>query len=105
MSAFAKFFHFGEDGKIVDAGTVGLPLFLDWMPIEPKAHWFILRGYGPPEATHTLFESQGERVLLSVNKSLSLFNHMEMKERNDGIEERVNRYIEENGISRDPRNQ
>lgn len=105
MSAFAKFFHFDEDGKVVEAGTVTLPSYLDWMPIDPKAYWFLQRGYGSPQATHTLFESQGERLLLSVNKSLSFFNHKEMKERENGIEERVQRYIDENGISRDPRNQ
>lgn len=105
MSAFAKFIHFCEDGKVLEAGTVTLPSYLDWMPIAPKAFWFTDRGYGHPDATHTLFESQGERVLLSVNKSLSFMQHTELKERQNGIEERVNRFIEENGICRTPRNQ
>lgn len=105
MTAFAKFTHFDDAGTVIDAGTVGLPLYLDWMPIAPKAYWFAERGYGHPDATHTLFESQGERCLMSVNKPLSYLKSTELKERENGIEERVNRYIEENGICRTPRNQ
>ena len=105
MSVFAKTMDFDEHGVVLDAGTVTLPEYLDWMPISTKTFWFLDRGYGHPDATHTLFESQGERRLLSVNKSLSYLNHQELKERQNGIEERVNRFVEANGISRTPRNQ
>lgn len=105
MGVFANISSFNEKGDLIDAGMVTLPDYLDWMPIAPKVFWFRDRGYGHPDATHVLFESQGERYLLSVNKSLSFLKHTEIKEREHGIEKRVQRYIEENGICRTPRNQ
>jgi len=105
VSCKAQCMYFDEDGALIETSSFFVPDYLDWMPIAPKIEWFLIRGYGPPHATHTLFQSQGEVRLLSVNQSLSYLKHDELKERENGIKERIDQYITENGISRAPRNQ
>ena len=105
MGVFARFTHFGSDGNVLESGQVSLPAYLDWMPIPAKVFWYLQRGYGHPDATHTLLESQGELRLLGVTGTLNHLTLKQLKENENGIEERVDQYIEERGISRTPRNQ
>jgi len=106
MSATAVIRPFGQDGKPTSLGeSLHLPDYLDWMPIELKVFWYLERGFGDPNATHLLFETQGEQLLVPVTQTLRKITYKEMKEQEDGIREAVERYAREQGISRVPRNQ
>lgn len=105
-SAPAKIIFFDKAGKPLGLGsTQFLPLFLDWMPIDAKVFWFIERRSGDPNATHMLFYSQGEQRLVAINEPLHTFTYKELQERENGLEQRTQDYIDASGFSRVPRNQ
>ena len=98
--------YFGPNGKTVGiGGELYLPDYLDWMPIEVKAFWFTARGLGEPKATHLLLHSQGEQQLVQITTALRDIKLDELKEINNGLEERVREFQDRHGISRKPRNQ
>lgn len=105
-SVFAVPTYFDKDGKPVGHGVqFFLPDYLDWMPIEVKIYWFIERGFGTPEAKWVLFSSQGEQRLIELNEPLQNMDLKELKDQENGLESKINEYIEREGISRTPRNQ
>lgn len=102
----AKITFFGADGKTVGHGSSQfLPDFLDWMPVEAKVFWFTERGSGPPDATHMLFFSQGEQRLVEITTPLRQLMFKELQEREHGLEDRTQDFIDRHGYSRVPRNQ
>lgn len=84
---------------------MSLPEYLDWMPIEVKIFWFTERGDGEPEASYLLFTSQGEQQIVPLEKPLRRLDYSQIKEKDIDLEERTERWIERQGISRTPRNQ
>lgn len=105
MTVKAEYQSFDNVGKPTGGGQMFLPDYLDWLPIEVKVFWFLHRGYGEPEAVHVLFISQGERRLVTIETPLQLCDLKTLQEKDNGIEEHVNRFISEKGYSRKPRNQ
>ena len=98
--------YYGEDGRVAAVGdNIYLPSYLDWLPIVLKSIWFLRRGFGPPEAVNALLESQGEQMLIPVNKSLRIMKHTQLKEAEHGLESYVGEYASKNNINRTPRNQ
>lgn len=98
--------YFGEEGYICAiADSIYLPQYLDWMPVELKAAWFVRRGFGPPTAVNALLESQGEQVLVPVKSALTIMKHSQLKEAENGLEEFISEYARQYNISRTPRNQ
>lgn len=105
-STMAQITSFGADGRQVGIGaSLFLPDYLDWMPIEVKVFWFLERGYGEPDATHLLFNSQGEQRLVPVTRPLRDMKYTELQEQEHGLFERVQSFIDREGFSRVPRNQ
>lgn len=104
MATLAQQISFNAEGKAVDSGTFYLPQYLDWMPIEVKAHWMRVMEKGHSDTKYLLLKSQGEQMLLT-DVSLRRLTHAEYKEQVNGAEAKVQRFIEERGISRTPRNQ
>lgn len=101
-----KYFDLNDGGKLSGLGAYFfMPTFLDWMPIEAKIFWFLDIGDGNPNATHMLFVSQGEQRLVEINKPLRTLTHTERQEQENGSQERTSRWIDEQGLSRSPRNQ
>ena len=84
---------------------ISLPDYLDWLPIEVKVFWFFERGLGEPLAKWVLFKSQGEQMLFPIQTPLRQLKLKQLQENENGLEAKVNRYIDENGFSRTPRNQ
>jgi hypothetical protein len=104
MGCKGQFKHYDADGRYIAGGDLHLPDELDWMQIEVKSHWFRYMGMGPREARYTLFSSQGEQRLLT-GMALTPLDHKQYQERLDGSRNEVQKFIEEGGYSRVPRNQ
>lgn len=105
-TTFIKPTFFGEGGRTVGApSSVFLPPYLDWMPIELKAFWFVTRGHGDPRAKHALLQSQGEQLLVELTTPLQDHKFSALQEIDNGLEERCDEFARERGISRTPRNQ
>lgn len=106
MAAKADLTYYDRNGKPVGVGgSLYLPNYLDWIPIEAKVFWFLERGYGDPRATHALLISQGEQRLVTITEPMRDMKHSELLEKEHGLEDRVNEYCSLQGISRTPRNQ
>ena len=106
MAAKADLTYFDRDGKPVgNGGSLYLPDYLDWLPIEAKVFWFLTRGYGNHEATHALLVSQGEQRLVTITEPLRDMKYTELLEKQNGLEDLVIEYCSREGISRTPRNQ
>lgn len=102
----AKITFFDATGKPCGLGANQfLPTYLDWMPIEVKVFWFLERGSGNPDATRMLFHSQGEQRLVDIPTPLRILTLKELQEKDNGIEGRVQDFIDQGGWSRVPRNQ
>lgn len=106
MAVMLKVRYFGIDGYTTGSGSeIFLPEYLDWMPIELKAVWFLKRGLGNPLTTHALLESQGEQMLVNIKDPLTEFKFTQLQEIDNGLEAYVQEYASHYGISRTPRNQ
>lgn len=106
VSANVKYYDLNNGGRIVGHGSsFFLPHYLDWMPIEAKVFWFLAVGDGHPDATHLVFVSQGEHRLVKLDTPLRNLNYKERQEQEHGLEQRTQDWIDEQGISRSPRNQ
>ena len=81
-----------------------MPEYLDWMPIEVKAEWFRFIGQGPDDTHYIVFVSQGQEILLD-GVALAQIDHKTFLQKEASAEEHINRFIEEKGYSREPRNQ
>ncbi len=105
-TTFIKPTFFDAKGKVCGTNTqMYLPEYLDWMPIELKAFWMTARGYGDPEAKAVLLQSQGEQLLVILDKPLRHLTHKELQETDNGLESRCEEFARNSGISRTPRNQ
>jgi hypothetical protein len=96
--------EYDADGQPVTSGDVHAPAWLDWMPIDVKVEWFKRLGRGDPRTKSVLLVSQGEQRLLT-SVSLRPLDHREYKERLNELEDEIQRFIDEGGYSRKPRNQ
>lgn len=105
MTVKAEVQEFNSDGHPCGAGQMFLPDYLDWLPIDVKVFWFTERGYGNPKASQVLFISQGERHLITLPRPLQLCDYKQLQEIDSELENKVDRFILENGYSRKPRNQ
>lgn len=99
-----SFWLFDGDGKPIRGGTVHGPDVLDWMDIDVKAHWFRFMGQGPETAKYAVLNSQGEQRLLT-DLSLSPLDYKQYRERLEASHDEIDRFIQEGGYSRKPRNQ
>jgi hypothetical protein len=99
-----SFRAFDKDGAFCEGGTVFLPAYLDWMPIQVKAEYFRLRGFGNPKIQDVLLESQGQSLLVR-DVALSIVKWDLLQEKASGIESKISDFIRVHGYSRDPRNQ
>lgn len=104
MSCKAEYRLYDADGKWLAGNTIHMPDPLDWMPIEVKAHWFRFMGQGPAGTKYVLLSSQGEQRLLA-DVTLNPLDFRAYKERLEQSYGEIDKYIDENGISRQPRNQ
>lgn len=105
-TTFIKPTFFDEKGKAIGASTnTHCPPYMDWMPIELKAFWFVNRGYGEPRAKHVLLQSQGEQLLVPIPTPLQHLDFKTLQEIDNGLEDKCDEYARKNGISRVPRNQ
>lgn len=95
---------YDADGGHVRGLVLTLPDMLDWMDIDVKAHWFKFMGQGPETAKYALLKSQGQQRLLA-DISLSPLDYQQYKERLEQSYGEIDRFIEEGGYSREPRNQ
>lgn len=96
--------EYDAEGRPVTSGQFHAPEWLDWMPMDVKTEWFKRLGRGNPQTTSVLLMSQGEQRLLT-GVSLRPLDHREYKEKASGIENEIQRFIDEGGYSRKPRNQ
>lgn len=103
-SCKAQYRLYDADGRLVGAGDIYLPGYLDWMSIDVKAHWFRYMGQGVDAAKFALLMSQGEQRLL-IDVTLTPLDYKAYKEKEDGASAEIDRFIEEGGHSRIPRNQ
>ncbi len=104
MTVLAKYQCFKADGGRSDGGSLQMPEYLDWMPIAVKAEWFRFVGQGPDNAHYVLLESQGEQLLV-IGVTLAQINWKTFKEKEREAADHIEKFIEEHGISRQPRNQ
>lgn len=104
MVCKATFTQYDKDGTMLGGGQLDLPEYLDWMPIAAKAFWFREIGQGNPKTKYVLLNSQGEQLLV-IDVALRSLTHVEYKETTNGLENRVQDWIDRQGISRVRRNQ
>lgn len=96
--------EFNSEGELVTTSHKFYPVYLDWMDIKVKAHWYQFVGDGDPRTKYALLESQGQQLLIEV-ENLAMIDHKTYKEIENGAREEVDRFIVDGGYSRTPRNQ
>jgi hypothetical protein len=96
--------EYGENGARITGNQLTLPDYLDWMDIEAKAEYFRIIGFGRPETRYVLLESQGQQILL-IHPTLEQTSAKAYKEKTSGIQGKIERFIDQRGYSRTPRNQ
>lgn len=104
-TAMAVVEEWGGEGHFIGAQNLHLPDFLDWMPINVKMFWFRELGRGDPATRYVLFRSQGEQRLYVIDQPLRSYTFHEYQEKTSGLENTVQNWVDEQGISRQPRNQ
>lgn len=104
-AVMAQIEEWDETGTFLGMQNLFLPEYLDWMPIAAKMFWFTTLGRGDPLTKYALFRSQGEQRLYVIDQPLRPLTYQEYKEISSGLESTVQSWIDEQGISRTPRNQ
>lgn len=104
MSCKGEYKLYDANGRWIIGGSIHLPDQLDWMSIDVKAHWFCWMGQGSEKTHYVLLSSQGEQRLIK-DVSLKPLDYKTYKERLENSYGEIDRFIDEGGYSREPRNQ
>lgn len=99
------FYFFAVDGTYLSGGKCYLPSYLDWLPIQSKAFWFVRRGLGDPAAKYALLNSQGEQTLAVLEEPLQNVKLKKLQEIDNELEDLVEEHARINRLRRTPRNQ